>query len=54
MIETGLSDFHRIVVTVMKTSFERLNSRIINYGDYKSSENKLFREELLYEFSNAT
>ena len=24
VIETGLSDFHRMVVTVMETSFERL------------------------------
>ena len=44
VIETGLSDFHRIVVTAMKTSFERLKPRVINYGDYKSFEKKLFRE----------
>ena len=31
IIETVLSDFHRIVVTVMKTSFERLKTRVINY-----------------------
>ena len=28
VIETGLSDFHRMVVTVMKTSFERLKPRV--------------------------
>ena len=49
IIETSLSDFHRMVVTVMKTSFERLEPRVINYGDYKSFENKLFRQELLVE-----
>ena len=38
----------------MKTSFERLNAEVINYRDYKSFENKLFWEELLYELSNAT
>ena len=54
VIETGLSNFHRMVVTVMKTSFERLKSRVINYRDYKTFETKLFREGLLYEFSNAT
>ena len=30
IIETALSDFHRIVVTVMKTTFERLKTRVIN------------------------
>ena len=35
-----------MVVTVMKTSFERLKPRVINYRDYKSFENKIFREEL--------
>ena len=49
--ETGLSDVHRMVVTAMKTSFERLKSRVINYRDYKSFENKLFWEDLLYELS---
>ena len=34
VIETGLSDFHRMVATVMKTSFERLKPRLINYRDY--------------------
>ena len=27
VIETGLSDFHRMVVTVMETSFERLQNQ---------------------------
>ena len=49
VVKTVLSDFHRMVVTVMKTSFERLKPRIINYRDYKSFKNKLFREELLSE-----
>ena len=53
-IETGLSDFLRMVVTVMKTSFERLKPRVVNYRDYKSFENKLFRGELLFELSNST
>ena len=43
-----------MVVTVMKTFFEKLKPRVINYRDYKSFKNKLFREESLYELSNAT
>ena len=54
VIETGLSDFHRMVVTVVKTSFERLKPRVINYRDYKVFENQLFREDLLYELSKTT
>ena len=53
-MEAGLSDFHRMVVIVMKTCFERLKPRVINYRDYKSFENNLFREELLFELSNST
>ena len=53
-IETDISDFLRMVVTVMKTSFEWLKPRVINYRDYKSFEKKLFRGELLFELSNST
>ena len=52
VIETGLSDFCRIVVTVMKTCF--VKARVINHGDYKSFKNKLFPEELLFQLSNFT
>ena len=38
-----------MVVTVMKTSFERLKPRVINHRD-----EFLFREELLFEVSNST
>ena len=37
----------------MKTFFEKLKPRVINYRDYKSFKNKLFREEL-FELSNST
>ena len=33
VIETGLSDFHRMTVTVMKGTFEKLQPRVINYRD---------------------
>ena len=35
-IETGLSDFHKMTVTVMKTSFQKLKPRVIIYRDYDS------------------
>ena len=33
VVETGLSNFHRMIVTVMKTSFHRLLSKIRHYRD---------------------
>ena len=43
-----------MVVTVTKTSFERLKPRVINYRDYNSFKNKLFWEDLSNELSKAT
>ena len=36
VIETGLSDFHKMTVTVMKTTYEKLKLKIVNYRDYKN------------------
>ena len=47
VIETGLSDFHMMIVTVMKTSYQKIEARVINYRDYKSFSNEEFRESLL-------
>ena len=45
--ETGLSDFYKMIVTVMKTSYRKIEPRVINYWDYKSFCNEGFRESLL-------
>ena len=34
VIETGLSDFHKMIVTVTKTTFQKLDPKIIYYRDY--------------------
>ena len=34
-LETGLSDFHKLVVNLMKMKHERYPPRIIKYRDYK-------------------
>ena len=47
VIETGLSDFHNMIVTVMKTSYRKIEPMVINYRDYKSFCNEGFRELLL-------
>ena len=53
VIETGLSDFHGMRVTVMKATFEKLQPRVVNYRDYKYFENYRFRTDLLSELSKA-
>ena len=52
VFETGLTDFNKMTVTIMKASSQRLQPRIINYRNYKRFQNNLFREELLSEILN--
>ena len=49
-IEAGLSDFHKMTVTVMKTSFQKLKPRVIIYRDYDSFC-KVYRDNLTEELS---
>ena len=51
VVETGLSDFHKMTVTVMKTTYEKLKSKIKNYRDYKNFCNDTFRKVLLEKLS---
>ena len=46
VIETGLSDFHKMVVTVMKTTYRKLEPRIVYYRDFKYFCNNSFKESL--------
>ena len=48
-VETGLSDFHKMAVTVMKTTFPKAQPKIIYYRDYKNFDLTLFRSELREE-----
>ena len=47
VIETGLSDFHKMTVTVMKTTYQKLDLNIRHYKDYNTFCNDNFREHLL-------
>ena len=42
--ETGLLDFQKMIVRVMKTSYQEIESRVVNLGDYKSFSSEVFRE----------
>ena len=46
-IETGLSDFHKMVVSVFKISFKKEKPKIVTYRDYKRFDNEKFRESLI-------
>ena len=50
-IETGLSDFHKMVVTVFKTTFQRIPAKIRNYRDYRDFNNDAFRECLITDLA---
>ena len=52
-IETGLSDFYKLTLTVFKTHFRRLKPNIINYRDHKGLVNDYFRSELLQEINSS-
>ena len=38
-IETGLSDFHKLVVTVMKATYKKSQPNVITYRSYKYFNN---------------
>ena len=42
IVETDLSNFHRMIVTVSKTTFQRLPPKIRNYRDYIDFDNGMF------------
>ena len=51
IIESGLSDFHKFTVSVLKTSFRKMPPKIIKYRNYKSYSQIDFNSELKYYLS---
>ena len=50
--KTGLSDFHKMTLTVLKSSFAKQKPRILNYRNYKFFNNTLFRDQVLNKLIN--
>ena len=48
-VETGLSDFHKMVVTVLKTTFPKQGPTVINYRNYKKYNENVFKNDLQQE-----
>ena len=51
VFETGLSDFYKLTITVLKQYFPKLKPKIVNYRDYQNFQNNEFRAELDNEMS---
>ena len=45
-IETGTSDFHKMVITVMKVFYKKQKPKIIQYSSHKNFDNQVFQREL--------
>ena len=41
LIETGLSDCHKMIVSVFRTFFKRLPAKVIEYGNYKTFDQNM-------------
>ena len=50
-LETGISDFHKMTITVLKTSYKKKPPKIIVYRDYKKYSQNIFHKELHQELS---
>ena len=51
--ETGLSDFHKMTLTVLKSSFAKQKPRVPNYRNCKFLNNTLFRDQVLNKLRNS-
>ena len=50
-VSTGLSDFHKMVLTVLKIKIEKQKHHKLSYRNYKKIDNNHFRHDLLKELS---
>ena len=50
-IGTGLSDFHKLSLTVMKVFYKKQKSNIIKYRSYRNFDNQAFISNLRVAFS---
>ena len=46
VIETGLSDFHKMSLTVMKVFYKKQPPNIVRYPNYKKFDNELFMNDI--------
>ena len=51
VIDLGLSDYHSLTITMLKSNFEKQEPRVIKYRDYRNFSNELFHNVLVQELS---
>ena len=51
VIETGLSDFHKMIVAVMKMHFHKMKPQVVSYRKYKDFHNETFLDSLRHELN---
>ena len=49
--ETDLSDHHHVIYSMLKTNFQKEDSKHLIYRDYKKFNNKYFQNDLKYGLS---
>ena len=50
--ETGMSDFHQVIIIIFEVKTDKLPSGIIKYMDYENSERKAFTKKLQVSVKN--
>ena len=50
-VDMGLSDFHKMVVVVLKKTFERAKPKVISCRDYRHFDGNSFRYAFRFELS---
>ena len=53
-IETGLSDHHKMILTVLKSYIKKGEPTVINYKNYKNFNESLFRNDLIEKLQNVS
>ena len=53
-LATGLSDFHKMIVTVCKTSFQKPKPKEVVYRNYKKFDRDIFKDELKLKLESIT
>ena len=51
-LEAGLSNFHKLTLTVFKMFFKKQSPKVISYRNYKNFSNDSFRTDLINEISS--
>ena len=49
VVETGISDFHKLTLTIIKSTLPKVEPKIFHYRNYTNFDNQTFRNELLFE-----